>query len=493
MSTRTSSKRGRPYQSVMDQLNSTPEDLVTSDSEEYEKTAGKRYKAAVDTTEDTVPATPSEDEDEDEDELFENVDPEQDDTAGAEPASVTEVDDEVEEPARVPFVLPQAKHEPAVQAEDVQRYAEPSELDVAYGLHNHELHFSRIDPTSARLVIINKKKDSENSEAKDAAASAASSKDGGDKKKKKVPLPNIVFGDEKAPIFTFLCQQGRCEWDVDLIKGNYDPAPAPGDAKFKTSALDKIRIAVPLMFETDSPFVQWLKQVSDTVLHKIIEERDPSMRHITDPLYQAAESTTTSNLAEFNPTAEQLQDKIMKDYVKRCRVEFMGAYHEKDDKKFGYGASISGVTMGSGTLTEDAKKYIKKQYGDPPVWPHEFMKTCYQNNATYVAGDLKVFQNFPVAQPAAPPAAMEIKLHTDTDTLRRIRGGTNVALQIQMRIVPNPEARKLCFSYRLKAVHKCGKEDNGGNGGTRLGGQYSDPSGGFEVVPFDPKLLAEMC
>lgn len=483
MSTRTSQKRGRTYPSVLEQLNSTPEDMASdSDDSETDTRGGKRYKEATKAPEEEsqpfVPETQVVDDDE---ELFENVDPKE------------EEEEEEVPPTAEPFVLPSAPAEAGAETEvEVKRFAEPSELDVAYGLHNHELHFSRIDPTSARLVVLQKKKkdgadDSTASEAK--APAAAAGKGSGDKKEK-VPLPNIVLGDEKTPIFTFLTQQGRCEWDTDLIKGNYDPV---GDGKFKTSALDAIRISVPLMYEVDSPFINWIKQVAETALHKIIDERDPSMRHLTDPHYEAAVENTTRSLAKYNPSPEDLQQSIMQDYIGRCRAEFMDACHEKDDKKFGYGASITGVTMGSGKLTDNAKKYIKKKYSDPPVWPIEFMKTCYENNATYVAGELKVFQNLPVAKPSAPPAAMEIKLSADTETLRCIRGGSNVALQVQMRIVPNPETRKLCFSYRLKAVHKCGKEDNGGNGSSRIGGQYSDPSGGFEVVPFDPKLLAEMC
>lgn len=480
--TRRSTKRNRVFPSVLDQLaqdthrytDDDEDDAASSSSSSSDDTrAKKRNKTntiVVDEQLELSKPLPRVDE-------YQTQDQDQD----AE-ADVKEPDTPVLGDA---FVLPPAPSSPSppslpatennTNPGDAQVVTDcaPSELDVAYGMHLHPLHHSHIDPTSARLKL-----------EQVAAAKSSDSKDDDHKgAAPKVPLPSVVFGDPDKSIDVFMTQQGRVSWDTDLVWGNYvDPMTSERTAgKFDSTDKAKVRISVGLMFPENAPFVQWLEKVRDTVMHKIIEEKDPSMLHVTQPLYDAA--VETYNGLGLEP--EMTKRKVMEKYRKDARALFHGTYTMKEDKRYGWGAGINASMTATAKLSKKAEAYLTsdKMYGNPPEWPHPLMQDLFENKITYLAADLPVTHSDPMPKGGKAPVARVIKFESENDAKRFIHGGTNVALQVQMRIVKHPDTGGYTFSYRLKAVHICGTEFNGESGSNRVGGVHGDPLIGFAVAP----------
>lgn len=376
----------------------------------------------------------------------------------------------------------------STQGADVMTNCTPSELDVLYGLHLHPLHFSHVDPTSARLKVKHDKPKFNNkangTTAAGGGSSSNTSKDDDKNKGKdeKMSLPTIVFGPEDKPIDVILTQQGRCNWDSDLVWGNYvDPLNShrvPG--KFDSTDKAKFRISVDLMYPDKAPMVQFLSKVHETIMHKIIEEKDPSMLHITQPIYDDAKATYSG----LGLDPKMVEEKIMEKYRKDVRALFNPTFAMKEDRRFGWGAGIRAGMSASGKLTKRAEEYLlsEHKYGNPPVWPHSMMADLFKQKVTYLAADLPVTRSEPMPPGARAPVARLIKFQDGNDSERFIKSGTNVALQVQMRVVKNLDTGGFTFSYLLKAVHICGTEFNGESGSNRVGGEHGDPLAGFAIA-----------
>lgn len=548
MSSRRSTKRSRQYPAVLQQLEEQKQQQQQqhddSDSESSEDLRDtKRHKIVVPETqvievsdhelEETQDVDMDEhDDDEDDDEVQASND---EDDADAEvqlgdviastavPDSIpTETEAEAETGTGTEphanghgdvFVLPDAQphidaggaggETPTAKHDDVVRYAKPSKNDVAYAFHLHPLHYSRFDPTSARLKMPGAKASTETTAKSDNGDHGDEDGDAdGDRKTSGTAadsgadndalLPSIVFGPAETPIDVILTEQGRCSYDTDIIRGNYvdlaNPHRQPG--KFDVSDPKKMRIAVPLMYTTDSAFIQWLDKVRETIERRIVDERDPAMRHMTDEVFEEEEEDVREDNKDNAMDETEVMAKIMRKYLKKARKKLsLGAFVVKEDKKFGRGARITPGMSAAGTLTANAKQYIARQYGEVPRWPYPLQKELYEKGVTYLASTLTVTGSKPAPAAAKQPQLMNIPLSVKAEKARFIHGGRNVATQVQLRLVKHPKQDGYVISYRLKAVHICGTEFNGESGSGALGGEYGDTSCGLQVQEFDASFF----